>query len=253
MVQVFCINLKKDIHRRSEMEKIAAQHSFPFEFIEAVEGVDIDYKNSSQFGYDKKARNRVFLDLEKNEIACLLSHKKALNRFLEQGDEYCVILEDDAGLSPVFDEAILSLTRNFKGWDLIKLECRTHSLRGYPVSELGTSHSVILYSPIRSSFGATGILYSREGAQKLLRSLVRFQHAFDTHIGFGWKYGLHVAEIYPSLVFERKDGHSSIGGRITKTRKKGVKAWFIARKERIVHSFMKRFFAQRTKRVIKKV
>lgn len=216
-------------------------------------GVDIDYGNSSQFGYDKTARNKVFIDLEKNEIACLLSHKKALTRFLELGDEYCVILEDDAGLSPVFDEAILCLTQNIKGWDLIKLECRTHSLHGYPIFELGTSHSVILYSPIRSSFGATGILYSREGAQKLLRSLVRFQHPFDTHIGFGWKYGLHIAEVYPSLVFERKDGLSSIGGRITKTRKRGLEAWFLARKARIVHSFMKRIFARRSKRIIRKI
>lgn len=235
------------------MEGVAVQCSFPFEFIDAVEGMDIDYARSSEFGYDKEARNKVFFDLEKNEIACLLSHKKALNRFLEGDDEYCVILEDDAGLAPVFDEAILYLTQNVKGWDLIKLECRTSVLQGYPILKLAISQSLTLFSPLRSSLGATGILYSREGAQKLLHSLIRFQHPFDTHLGFGWKYRLHMAEVYPSLVFERKDGLSSIGGRIGKVRRKGMAAWFLARKDRIVHSCMKRVFAQRSKRVIRKI
>lgn len=235
------------------MEQIAARHSFHFEFIEAVDGAEINPDQAEQLGYDKKARNKVFFDLEKNEIACLLSHKKALNRFLEGDDEYCMILEDDAGLAPVFDEAILYLTQNVRGWDLIKLECRTSALQGYPILKLGISQSLTLFSPLRSSLGATGIFYSREGAQKLLHSLARFQHPFDTHLGFGWKYRLHIAEVYPSLVFERKDSLSSIGGRISKTRRKGTAAWFLARKERIVHSFMKRVFAQRSKRVIRKI
>lgn len=253
MVRVFCINLERDVHRRRTMEQIAAEHSFPFEFIDAVAGAEISPDQFEQFGYDRNARNRAYADLEKNEVACLLSHKKALNRFLEGNDEYCVVLEDDAGLSPDFDEAVSYLTQRVTGWDLIKLECRTRSPQGYPIMKLEISHPLILFSPLRSSLGATGILYSREGARKLLHSLSRFHHAFDTHLGFGWKYDLHAAEVFPSLVYERKDGLSSIGGRTGKTRRKSPQAWLLARQERMIHSFMKRVFALRAKRAIRKI
>jgi GR25 family glycosyltransferase involved in LPS biosynthesis len=81
------------------MEELAARYSLPLEFVEAVEGGAVNYDLSGKFGYDRKTRNRAFHDLEKNEIACLLSHKKALERFLSGADDYCIVLEDDAAIT----------------------------------------------------------------------------------------------------------------------------------------------------------
>ncbi len=249
MIVYYCINRRTDIERRRKMEKIAGKRAIAINFVEAVEGCDINYDLSEKYGYNRRNRKKIFNDLEKNEIACVLSHKKALELHLKSPHEYCVIFEDDAFVSKDFKRILDILTHSITGWDIIKLESRTEHPRGLKIARIDTRHHLI--APFKGSFGATGILYSRDGARKILQSLSEFTHAYDTHIGFCWRYGIYMAEITPSIVYERNDDVSTIGGRATNKRRPGLSAWLHARIERVQHSLMKRVFAFHTRSVIR--
>jgi glycosyl transferase, family 25 len=243
MTAFYCINLKRDIERRAKMLEAASTSGIDLIFIDATEGSGIDIENSTSLGYDRSTRLTAFSDMSKNEIACLLSHKRALQNFLAGQQEFAVVLEDDAALAQDFSSAIEGLTHNVINWDIIKLECRRQSPKGLMIVPVDETHKI--YVPLDSE-GTTGLLYSRVGAEKTLSSLNTFSQAFDTHLGFAWKYDLRIAQIFPSLVWERRDDVSSIGNR---QRAHTGKSWR-ARWLRLQHSVCKRLHAQRVHREI---
>ncbi len=238
MTVFYCINLKRDAQRREKMLETAATRGIDLHFIDATEGSAIAVENAATLGYDRQTRLSAFADMKKNEIACLLSHKRALQAFLAGPQAFAVVLEDDAALADDFSSAIESLTRKVMHWDIIKLECRRPNPKGLTIAPVDDSRQI--YIPLDSE-GTTGLLYNRAGAEKTLASLSAFSQAFDTHLGFAWKYDLRIASVFPSLVWERRDDVSSIG---TRQREHGGKSWR-ARWLRIQHSLRKRLHAQR--------
>jgi glycosyl transferase family 25 len=231
----YCINLKSAIQRRLHILNQAERAAIDITFIDAIEGKDIEIENVD--GYDRKKRLRYMKDLEPNEIACTLSHRLALETFLADPYPHCVIMEDDA----IFDQnlhadtsAIVSL---IKGFDLFKLESRDS--RGVV---LGTLDRLQIILPLKASNGATAILYTKNGARKLLESLDCFSHAIDTHIGFAWKTGILCVACWPPLIREDAKKPSTIGGRSTSKRLPGTYPWLLARRERVTHSLMKRLY-----------
>ena len=71
--EVHVISLPHALQRRERMEKLLAQH-FDWQFFEAIAGsslsLDMDFYNQQQrlkiFGYD----------MQRNELACFLSHRE---------------------------------------------------------------------------------------------------------------------------------------------------------------------------------
>lgn len=90
--EISVINLKEDEGKREEFSK-----SFPdinFKFIEAING-----KNLSAIDYYKYTQKTIGRAAKKNispsEVGCFLSHKKAIENFLNSDKEYLLIFEDD--------------------------------------------------------------------------------------------------------------------------------------------------------------
>lgn len=101
--KTYIINLARSPERRIFMEKQLDSHSMEFNIIDAVEGKTYDFKDK----YDEN------LWLSHNgkpgtpgEKGCALSHRNTLQRMLDEGLDYALILEDDIELSPHFKEII---------------------------------------------------------------------------------------------------------------------------------------------------
>ena len=233
-MNVYCISLRSAASRRAAIAARAGAASIEPVFLDAVEGraLSVDAVAS----YNGRRRRRYLDDMEANEIACTLSHRNALTAFLNDPYPYCVILEDDAVFGETLQADILRLVERITGFDIIKLECR--SPRGLTVGWIGTTR---IFLPLKASHGSTGILYSKPGAEKVLRSLDSFHLPFDTHLGQLCRRDFVCVACWPPLITEDARCASSIGGRRLSKRRAGIAAWFRARRERVVHSVSKRW------------
>ncbi len=91
LIQV--INLATRPDRLARISADLHRLGLPFETQLAVDGKTIEME--SKF-------------LSKSEIGCFMSHVNSMRRQVEAGSPYCLILEDDAALSPAVDENFLS-------------------------------------------------------------------------------------------------------------------------------------------------
>jgi glycosyl transferase, family 25 len=233
----FCINLKRAPERRNSIENEAEKVGIDVIFIDAIDGNGIDPKD--QLEYNRADRLRFDQDMLPNEVACVLSHKCALETFLASGASAAVVLEDDAIISPElrsFVEASLDLAFE---WDAINLENRSKKEIWPAIAKLGETR---VHASAWLSNGTTGWLYSRNGARKVLSSLGSFRHAYDTHLGFFWRHGLTAFCVTPPLVRERNDC-STIGLRTPKKRDVSFSQLLNSRAERIEHEFRKQIEA----------
>lgn len=231
----YCINLESAVARRQRIEELARKASIQVQFIRAIEGETITPAKTAC--YDRKRRLRYMRDMEPNEIACTLSHKLALQAFLDDPFPFAVIMEDDATFGETVAHDISRLIQQIRGFDLLKLESRDS--RGLTLGEIEGRR---IFLPLKASNGTTAILYTKQGAQRLIAGLERFHHPIDTHIGFAWGMGILSAACWPPLITEDTRQSSTIRGRAESKRLQGIGPWFISRTERMTHSVMKRLF-----------
>ena len=119
-IRYYYINLERATERREAAEAQAEKFGIELQRIEAVAGKDLDI--TALPAYDSKRRLSEFAaELSPNQHACIMSHLKALQTFVDSGAEYGVIMEDDLQLHPQFNEGIAWLTQHTSGWEALKL------------------------------------------------------------------------------------------------------------------------------------
>ena len=129
-----CISLPWAKERRRAILSQAEKTGIDVEFVEAIAGKDLPAEVPE---YDRKKRFVTFnYDLMPNEIACVLSHRKAMREFLESGAEYGVIMEDDAVFAENIAAAVQEVTERLTGWEIAKLNTDDNS-KLYPIGDEG--------------------------------------------------------------------------------------------------------------------
>jgi GR25 family glycosyltransferase involved in LPS biosynthesis len=102
----YCINLSYAEARRKRMIDRFEFHGLEYEFIDAVKYTD-DIINYLIEGYHD------ITPKSKSECACMQSHLKAINKFLESNEKYGIICEDDILLHNNFKERFEYHFNNF--------------------------------------------------------------------------------------------------------------------------------------------
>jgi len=241
------INLQRSPDRRAFMQAEAERAGVELSFVQAVDGMDLNLDEAA--GYDREGRLRHAPDLKPNEVACVLSHKAALETFLASGASAAVVLEDDAVLSDRLAPFVEAMVRLPIDWNAVNLENRNRKpLRPALIT---FDFGVAVHASAWLSKGSAGWLYSRDGAERVLRSLRSFRHAYDTHIGFFWRYGITALCVYPPLV-----GLSGVTSSTISTPDQPARNFALneltfpqllrARRERIEHEFRKEIEARLT-------
>ena len=183
-ITYLCINLPQAEERRKSILAQAERLGVNIQLVEAVAGKDLPAEVPE---YDRKRRKKLFTkDLSANEIACTLSHKKALRTFLESEAEYAVIMEDDAVLSENFNAGIRELVDHLHGWEAAKLFTEDNSIL-YPLGAATADARaavapVVSVFPKKISWVSVGWLYTRRGAEALLEGLSSFYFPTDVEI-----------------------------------------------------------------------
>lgn len=87
-IPIFWINLERAEKRRNKMNEYFIKYDLNGERIDAIDGNNLDLEKYKQ-NYD------INIKMNKYEVACTLSHLKAIKFCYEKNCDYALILEDD--------------------------------------------------------------------------------------------------------------------------------------------------------------
>lgn len=197
---IYVINLDRSPDRLSIISNLLQMHGVPFHRISAVDGNDLSdpdaLRDIGRFSVDGGEV------LSATQVAITRSHLKALGAFLESGTDYALVLEDDAFFDASlfrFLEEFAARTAEFGKFDGLELSgsgsrsadfiLPLTSLQGYTV---GKARKL---TPV-----AAGMLYSRRGAQKLIRNGSPVTTHWDNYLSLTWKHRADILTVRPYLV-----------------------------------------------------
>lgn len=184
-ILTYVINLDRSTDRLAAVSSAMQAQGIEFTRIRAVDGRQLSAEQLAAYD-DTGARAYYGRSLRTSEIACFLSHLKALSRFVESEAEYCMIFEDDARPCAGFlshINNILLLDRSgpiLDGrWDVIHLGAdRLKSCSRLYRLEDGRDLVLAHYFPMR----CVGLLWSRRGALRMLDSARSVHAPIDVHL-----------------------------------------------------------------------
>ena len=106
----YVLNLDRSEKRMDEFKAAFDATNLTVERIPAIDGSLID---TNSFANDSVCRNEMGRSIQKGEVGCFLSHKKALEKFLTTEAKYAVVFEDDAVPDNEFNDIINEIVERF--------------------------------------------------------------------------------------------------------------------------------------------
>lgn len=195
--QIIVISLPAERARREPLCAALGKLSLDYRVLDAVNGVGLERKQLA----DAQSRWRWLIkgySFTAGQVGCWMSHRTAWSTFLGGTAEFCVVLEDDAALTPGFRDCIEALLERDPSHDLVQLEYRNRSGATYGVIErLRCGASLIAVSG--KTNGGAGYLITRRGAEKLL-SIHRMAFCNDDWAWYQALTGLTRAAVEPCVV-----------------------------------------------------
>ena len=110
-MEVFYINLDKDVARRESMERQLTELGLSYQRIEAVYGCDLSKEQLRECYSSQTALRRQSRELSLAEIGCAMSHIQVMRQIVASDLPMALILEDDVILTDQVVEAMNDLQR----------------------------------------------------------------------------------------------------------------------------------------------
>ena len=174
-MDIYVINLDKDVQRLHWMEQQLRAHKLKFLRIAAVNGAQIHAQQDPYWSDPRRSH------LGAAETGCLLSHANAWRLIAQADDEHGLVLEDDIHVSDDFAELIRSMSLDPKEFCVHKLETfganvtltrqPTYTARSRKAYKLESNHG-----------GAGAYILNRQTASDLLSYIDLFDEAMDIEL-----------------------------------------------------------------------
>ena len=228
-VNTYVINLERSSARWQHIHKNLSGLGIAHQRVEAI---DAQLHNLDKSGYDVISnKNEYFVPLKSTEIACYMSHIKALKQFLaDPSIKYALIMEDDVELLETY-AGIVALCNWLGSNDagVVKL----YSKRHFFGRKIAHFNKVDILLPWRIPLGFQAQLWNRLAAQEFVNKSESFYQAIDVEFQFNWRYDFSVYVIRQNKVREisTKLGGSTINQKQdtlswVKLRLEIVRPWF---------------------------
>ena len=213
VLNTYVINLERSTDRWQYIHKHLSDLGIVHQRVDAI---DTNLNNLNNSGYDiVRNKYEYFAPLKNAEIACHMSHIKALKQFLDNPSvEYALILEDDVELL----ETSLGLFAlcNWLGSNdggVVKLYSKRHVL-GRKLCPVSKVDAVL---PWRIPLGFQAQLWNRLAAQEFVNKSETFYQPIDVEFQFNWRYDFSVYVVRQNKVREVSD---QLGGSTINLKKK---------------------------------
>jgi len=199
-MKILVINLDRHLCRMQRVAASLAAAGVAFERVKAVDGSDLSAEDvASMLHPDGK------LKLSPSEVACLLSHRAAWQRFLESESAFGCVLEDDVRLVDDYRPLLTTIDKSvLPSFDILKIETMRQKIRlsrkrischpGYALAHLHSHHH-----------GSAAYIVSRGGAERLLALTARMDRPLDDmmfdEVALA-RNGLDVFQLVPALCIQ---------------------------------------------------
>jgi len=189
-VQILVISLERSLDRRKQVEKEMQKISFPWAFLDAVDGSalaapPVEYKKN-------KVKRLQGYALTPNEIGCYLSHMKAWSCCVEKNIA-TLVLEDDFVLSSDFENILNALLSEDAAWSFIRLQ----GLYEVPFQKVLEQSEFNLVKNQGDAVGATAYLLKPPVAARLIKHSMDIYEPVDHFLEHHQKHGLEFLAIRP--------------------------------------------------------
>lgn len=213
---VYVLNLPDHVERRALVEAELARVGLAAEFVAGVDGAALSSDDMAR--YDARRCRAIYgVDMLPSEIGCYLGHERILRRFLEDGHEAALVLEDDIRLDDDLAEVLEALVASPRPWLVARLAGTRHRQIAAEVARrpvyrrLGDQRT--LHRINTHPLGGYGYVLTRAGAERILaygqRIFLPWDHALDRY----WDNGIEPWVVYPFPVGHRNETPSIIGDR----------------------------------------
>jgi len=207
-MRIIVINLARAADRRAAMQRRFAGIGLAFEVLDATDGRALTSEERGMADVERR-RCRARRPLTDNEIACFLSHRRAMAKLMASNEPMAAVLEDDVALSPELPHVLDAIAAQAGRFDVIDLfragkrseffvPCRP-LLPGLQLGRIGYAH-----------MGTVGYVVSRAGAARFLGQTVRFADEVDRELHRHWVNGLDVYGLEHAVVAHADAGVSMI-------------------------------------------
>ena len=164
-IPIIFINLERSKDRREKLEELLNKNNLNFTRVEAIDGNEIDIEFiKSQYHVNPK--------MNKYEIACALSHYKALEDVKSKKYEFALILEDDCNFEYIKYKTLplSELVKIKDDWETIQI-AGTYSKKNF--FEISNLTEELMET---KDSGAIAYLINKKGVNKIL------EHFYETKI-----------------------------------------------------------------------
>jgi glycosyl transferase family 25 len=164
-MRTFLINLRRRTDRRTAVVGQLRSLDIAFTLVDAI---DAQHIPADSLAYRFSSAGPLG-SIASGDKACMLSHLRALEMFLETGEPYAAILEDDIALSPHSREWLRDARWIPSGIDLVKLERFGPPSQCIVAADPMPVQDRCLIRLLSKHCGAASYIVSRYAAREILR------------------------------------------------------------------------------------
>ena len=192
------LNLDRSEKRMNEFNAAFSATNLTVERISAIDGNFID---TNLFSNDSMCRKEMGRSIQKGEVGCFLSHKKALKKFLSTEAKYAVVFEDDAIPNNEFKNTIEEIVEKFLKNNHFTAAINLGAVDFKYSSRCLTIKNNMLRCAHRFPMLATGVLWTRPGAKIFLESASIVTMPYDNFLRFLFSGTNQVFSIQPPIIY----------------------------------------------------
>ena len=203
-MKAYVINLDSAAERWAHMQEAFAGTPFQVERVPAVSGKDLQLP-IPEFDEEKFRRfhgrgTNIF------EVACYLSHLKAMRAFLATGESHALICEDDLHPTPDAARVIARLMETSRFWNIARV---TGLSAGTPwkIASLGDGYA--LNVQVGRLKGCGAYIVDRKAAATLVEGLLPMWLPWDHAADREWPFGLGAVSVSPFPISQTEEVFSS--------------------------------------------
>lgn len=196
-MKVFVINPRSFEKRRFLIKKMLKKISLKYEIFKGVDARSISAIDSEKYSKNSSFKS-IGRELTLSELACALSHIKLYEKILRLNIKKCLIMEDDANVSPLIKKIIHNTHKLPKNWDLINFYTETKQI---PFGDyIYKKYRVTKFNKNVAVQGCVCYLLNIKGVKKILKYAYPIRFPADGLMGNLKLLGINSYGISPELV-----------------------------------------------------
>jgi glycosyl transferase family 25 len=233
-IPVFVINLDGSQNRMDMISARLAAQKVAFHRVPAVDGRKLDLSGLAD---DDACRREMGRSIQPGEVGCYLSHLKAMRAFVESGAEYGVVLEDDAIPTADFAPTLAALVPFLQANRHLQVDAINLGASDFKyATRIAKVGEVAVLRAHRFPMLATAVLWSRAGAESLLRDHDIVRYPWDNFLRMRLTRGRVGLSLRPAIVTTADiasdiTARSVTGGR---SRQNRSRIYFLRKQRRII-------------------